>query len=134
MVEDAATLAFDLAQAGIAAVPVKPPKAVDVRALRQRLGLTRERFAARFGLKVGTVRNWEAGRRDPHTTARSRIRAISDASQHVEQAYAASKPLKHADPTSTFSCVHQTAFDNIPAIRHAEARRRRTQPYDTSHC
>ena len=63
MVEDAAALAADLAQAGIAAAQVRPPQSIDVRALRQRLGLSRERFATRFGLEVETLRNWEIGRR-----------------------------------------------------------------------
>ena len=36
---------------------------VDVRALRERMGLSQEAFAARFGFSVGTVRNWERGRR-----------------------------------------------------------------------
>lgn len=77
-VEDAASLASDLAQAGIAAAPVDPPQALDVRGLRERLGLSREGFAARYGLEVETVRNWEAGRREPDTTARSYLRAISN--------------------------------------------------------
>src|SRR5437879_1226120 len=47
MVEDRKSLAAELAEAGIAAAPVEPPRAVDVRALRERLGLTREQFATR---------------------------------------------------------------------------------------
>ena len=88
MVEDATALAGDLAAAGIAAASADPPQAVDVRALRQRLGLSREGFAARYGLELETVRNWEAGRRDPDTTARSYLHAISNDPEQVEQAYA----------------------------------------------
>jgi putative transcriptional regulator len=87
-VENPEALAGELAAAGIAAAPVEPPGAVDVRRLRQRLGLTREQFAARYGLEVETVRNWEIGRREPDTTARSYLRAISNDPEHVEQAYA----------------------------------------------
>jgi putative transcriptional regulator len=36
---------------------------VDVAATREKLGLSQEQFAAAFGL--GTVRNWEQGRRTP---------------------------------------------------------------------
>jgi putative transcriptional regulator len=93
MVEDRKSLAAELAEAGIAAAPVEPPRAVDVRALRERLGLTREQFATRFGLEVETVRNWEIGRREPDTTARSYLRVIANDPEHVEQAYA---------PTPTF--------------------------------
>ncbi len=78
MVEDAAVLAADLAHACIAAAPVQPPRLIDVRALRERLGLNREQFATRLGLEVETLRNWESGRREPDTTARSYLRAIAN--------------------------------------------------------
>ena len=38
---------------------------VDVAALRQRLGLTQQGFADQFGIALGTLRNWEQGRRVP---------------------------------------------------------------------
>ncbi len=38
---------------------------VDVAALRQRLGLTQQDFADQFGIALGTLRNWEQGRRIP---------------------------------------------------------------------
>ena len=87
------SLIRDLAEAGIAAALVEPTKAVDVRALRGRLRLTREEFATRFGLEVETVRNWESGRREPDTTARSYLRAISNDPEHVELAYAPTPTL-----------------------------------------
>lgn len=34
-----------------------------LKALRRRLGLSQAAFAARYGLPLGTVRNWEQGRR-----------------------------------------------------------------------
>jgi putative transcriptional regulator len=87
-VEDATALIRDLARAGIAAAPAQPPRSVDVRALRHRLGLSREQFAARFGLEVETVRNWEMGRREPDTTARSYLQAIANDPERIEMAYA----------------------------------------------
>ena len=41
------------------------PHAVDVSGLRQRLSLTQEQFAARFGFSVATLRHWERGDRAP---------------------------------------------------------------------
>lgn len=41
------------------------PQAVDVSGLRQRLSLTQEQFAARFGFSVATLRQWERGDRAP---------------------------------------------------------------------
>jgi len=38
---------------------------VEVGAIRAKLGLSQEDFAAAFGVSVGTVRNWEQGRRQP---------------------------------------------------------------------
>jgi putative transcriptional regulator len=40
-------------------------QAVDVSGLRQRLSLTQEQFAARFGFSVATLRHWERGDREP---------------------------------------------------------------------
>ncbi len=48
----------------------------EVRLLRQGLGLTQEEFADRFGIAVGTLRDWEQGRRSPDTTARTLLRII----------------------------------------------------------
>lgn len=92
-VEDPWALTDELAEAGIAAAPIEPPQAPDVRALRERLRLTREQFAARYGLEVETVRNWEMGRRQPDMTARSYLRAISNDPERVEQAYAPTPAL-----------------------------------------
>ena len=38
---------------------------VDVGAIRARTGLSQEAFARRIGVSVGTLRNWEQGRRKP---------------------------------------------------------------------
>lgn len=89
-VEDALALTRDLADAAIAAAPIQRDGKVDVAALRQRLGLTREQFALRFGLEVETLRNWELGRREPDATARSYLKAIENDPERVEQAYAPS--------------------------------------------
>ena len=46
-------------------VKMYQPHAVDVSNLRQRLSLTQEQFAARFGFSVATLRHWERGDRSP---------------------------------------------------------------------
>jgi DNA-binding transcriptional regulator YiaG len=43
--------------------------AVDVKALRSKLGVSQEDFAGRYGLDVATVRNWEQGRTKPELPA-----------------------------------------------------------------
>jgi putative transcriptional regulator len=87
-VDDPQAVVSELRAAGIAAALTEPRPAPDVRRLRRRLGLTREQFAARYGLDVETLRNWEAGRREPDRTARSYLLAIANDPKHVEQAYA----------------------------------------------
>ena len=57
-VENVAVLARELALAGIAAGVLEPSAQVlDVRKLRERLGLTREQFAIRYGLDAETIRS-----------------------------------------------------------------------------
>jgi putative transcriptional regulator len=43
---------------------------VDVSAIRARTGLSQEAFARRIGVSVGTLRNWEQGRRKPDGPAK----------------------------------------------------------------
>jgi putative transcriptional regulator len=43
---------------------------VDVSAIRARTGLSQETFARRIGVSVGTLRNWEQGRRKPDGPAK----------------------------------------------------------------
>lgn len=38
---------------------------VDVAAVRRRMGMTQQRFAAMMRVPLGTLRNWEQGRRQP---------------------------------------------------------------------
>lgn len=49
----------------------------DVRAIRTRLGLSQAAFAARFGLPVGTVRDWEQRRVLPDRAARVLLTLIA---------------------------------------------------------
>ena len=48
-----------------AVVQVHYPRPVDVKALRARVGMTQEQFAARFGFSAATLRHWERGDRSP---------------------------------------------------------------------
>ena len=45
------------------------PRPVDVRALRAKVGMTQEQFAARFGFSTATLRHWERGDRKPNGSA-----------------------------------------------------------------
>ena len=58
----------------------------DPRAIREQLGLTQRGFADRFGIPVGTLRDWEQGRRFVDATARTLLRTIARAPDVVAQA------------------------------------------------
>lgn len=58
---------------------------VDVKAIRERLLLSQEAFAERFGLRLATVKNWEQGRRAPENTAKILLRLIDSQPKLVER-------------------------------------------------
>jgi putative transcriptional regulator len=47
-----------------------------VRIIRRALGLSQEEFATRFHIPLGTLRDWEQGRKEPDTAARAYLRVI----------------------------------------------------------
>jgi putative transcriptional regulator len=64
---------------------------IDVAAIRKRLHLSQGKFAARFGLPVATVRDWEQKRRTPDRAAVNLLRVIDHAPETVERALAKSR-------------------------------------------
>ena len=59
-----------------------------VKAIREATGLTQENFAKRIDVAVGTLRNWEQGRRAPEGPARALLRAIHNDPENVLAALA----------------------------------------------
>ena len=68
------------------AVKTYTPESVDVSALRQRMGMTQEQFAARFGFSVATLRHWERGDRTPQGAALVLLNVIKRAPDAVQAA------------------------------------------------
>jgi putative transcriptional regulator len=66
------------------------PTHVDVKAIRERLGLTQAAFAQCFGFQISSVRNWEQGRRYPEAPARAFLTVIEREPEAVYRALAAS--------------------------------------------
>lgn len=60
--------------------------AVKVKAIRKNIGLTQQHFAKLIDVNVGTLRNWEQGRRDPTGPAKALLRAIECDPKHVLKA------------------------------------------------
>lgn len=58
------------------------------REIRSRLNLTQEQFAERFHLRLGTIRDWEQGKKEPDSAARALLRVIDRNPEAVDQALA----------------------------------------------
>lgn len=63
---------------------VHVPDSIDVGAIRQKLRMSQEAFAQRFGFSAAAVRDWEQGRRQPERAARVLLLVIQEAPQTVE--------------------------------------------------
>ncbi|MGH6766861.1 MAG: helix-turn-helix domain-containing protein [Bradyrhizobium sp.] len=74
-------------------VPALPLAAPAVRDLRRRAQLTQLEFAARLGVPVETIRNWEQGKRLPRGPARALLAVIAHAPETVFAALASQPSL-----------------------------------------
>lgn len=67
-----------------------------MRALRSRLGMSRAEFALRFGFSIGTLRQWEQGRRFPDGSARILLAVIEKGPDVVKSALEEIDPMRSA--------------------------------------
>jgi putative transcriptional regulator len=82
-------IAIARGEADPASYNVHAPDDIDVLKIRRALGLTREAFAMRFGLQLGTVRDWEQRKRRPEGAARVLLAVIETEPEAVTRALAA---------------------------------------------
>ena len=61
-------------------------KPADVKRIRSTLGQSQSAFAMMIGVSVGTLRNWEQGRRTPEGPALALLRVVSAAPRTVTRA------------------------------------------------
>lgn len=57
-----------------------------VKTMRRALGLSQEEFSARFHIPLGTLRDWEQGRKDPDAAARAYLVVIGRNPEAVREA------------------------------------------------
>ncbi|KGE67011.1 MULTISPECIES: DNA-binding transcriptional regulator [Pseudomonas] len=62
--------------------------ALQAKQIRKATGLTQAKFAAMIDVQIGTLRNWEQGRREPTGPAKALLRAIYNDPVHVLNALA----------------------------------------------
>ena len=67
-------------------VKIHAPSEVDVQALRKRIGLSQQAFAAKFSISLGTLRHWERGDRKPRGPALVLLRVINKEGRAVLRA------------------------------------------------
>ena len=76
-IQEAVAIAQGTMPKGAYAVHI--PESVDVKEIRAGMGLSQAGFAARFGLSLHTLRNWEQGKRTPDPAARAYLKVIAKA-------------------------------------------------------
>jgi putative transcriptional regulator len=57
-----------------------------VKIIRRALRLSQEEFSGRFHIPLGTLRDWEQGRKEPDTAARAYLKVIGSNPQAVVDA------------------------------------------------
>jgi putative transcriptional regulator len=66
---------------GDTGAPAEPQGAAYARGVRAQTKLTQAEFAARIGVPIETVRNWEQGKRSPRGPARALLKLIEKVPQ-----------------------------------------------------
>ena len=64
-------------------VIVHQAEPIDVKAIRQKTGMSQQRFCATFGISLGTLRHWEQGLRSPRGPARVLLKVVDNDPQAV---------------------------------------------------
>jgi len=62
------------------------PRVPQITVIRRALKLSQEEFAARFRIPIGTLRDWEQGRKEPDAAAKAYLRVIARAPDVVRKA------------------------------------------------
>jgi putative transcriptional regulator len=77
-IESAELLKAELEAAGFAVrIDMQEERKMDVKAVREALGITQEQFAARFRIGIDVLRNWEQHVNEPNAVARNMLELIA---------------------------------------------------------
>jgi putative transcriptional regulator len=80
------TAAFLKGEATSVRIHISPE--IDVAAIRRKAALSQSRFAEMTGVSIGTLRNWEQGRRVPDGSARVLLAMLAKNPRIVEEVLA----------------------------------------------
>ncbi|NKQ34536.1 MAG: helix-turn-helix domain-containing protein [Chloroflexi bacterium] len=93
--EDFDNLVQSIKQAGEIKQGVREPARVfefspmDIKEIRHRLNKSQREFALMIGVSVGTLQNWEQGRRHPVGPARALLKVAAEKPEAVQEALGA---------------------------------------------
>ena len=93
------------------------PEPIDVKAIREKTGMSQQRFCAAFGISLGALRHWEQGLRVPRGTARVLLKIVDNnpkAVINVINGVIAASPVAFRHGTESF---HPAQFIIEPAFR-----------------
>ena len=98
---------------------VHVPQEVDVKAIRNRLGMTQARFSNTFGFSLNAVKHWEGGRRTPEAPARTLLTVIDK------------------NPVAVLTALNPSAFgaavgSSRPTTLHLRIARKRETSHDVT--
>jgi putative transcriptional regulator len=80
------TDAIDHARGESSRVVEHRPETLDVKAIREKTGMSQQRFCAAFGVSIGTLRHWEQGLRTPRGPARVLLKVVENDPEAVIRA------------------------------------------------
>ena len=78
--------AIDFAQGKATKAIIHRFSSVDVKAVREQVGMSQTEFASAFGISVGTLRHWERGDRKPRGPALVLLNIVAKEPQVVLRA------------------------------------------------
>ena len=65
------------------------PETINVKAIREKTGMSQQHFCATFGISIGTLRHWEQGLRAPRGPARVLLKIVERNPKAVIEAVSA---------------------------------------------
>src|ERR1700722_5509267 len=97
------------------------PHDVDVKAIRNRLGMTQARFSDTFGFSLDAIKHWEGGRRTPEAPARTLLTVID---RNPAAVLTALKPAAFATAVGSSKSINVRFRENKKPTRSIGMRKR----------
>ena len=82
-------LAYAKGETDATSYGVHIPSELDVKSIRQKIGMSQQEFAGYFGVSKRTIQEWEQGRRHPSGAARAFLLVIDREPEAVRRALTA---------------------------------------------